>query len=285
VTVQAAQAGNSSYAAATPVSVSFTVNPATLMVTASNAARMYGAANPTFTYLISGFVNGNTSAVVSGSAALATTATTSSPVGTYPITFTTESLTAPNYSFTYLSGSLTVYNTSLPLVLWLSPGSATMGGAGFTLTVNGANFKSTSRVLWNGSVRKTTYVSSTELTATILATDIAAEGARLVTVANPSPNAATSAAQPFAVVSATPVATVSGASISDAADSNGNHVLTLTGTDFITGSTVQWNGASLTTTFVSPWQVTATLPSADFDTDATVTVVNPAGTSAGFELP
>lgn len=89
VTVQATQAGNVSYATATPVSISFAVNPATLTVTANNAVRLYGTANPAFTYIVSGFVNGNTSAVVSGAASLATTATTSSPVGMYPITFST----------------------------------------------------------------------------------------------------------------------------------------------------------------------------------------------------
>lgn len=136
-------------------------------------------------------------------------------------------------------------------------------------------------------MRATTYTNSTQLTATILAADIAAVGTNLVTVANPAPNAATSAAQPFVVMSSTPVATISGASISDAADGSGNHALTLTGTDFVAGSTVEWNGAGLTTTYVSPWQITATLPASDFGTDATVTVVNPepGGTSAGFELP
>ena len=46
--------------------------------------------------------------VVSGSATLTTTATTTSPAGTYPITFTTEALAATNYTFAYKAGTLTV---------------------------------------------------------------------------------------------------------------------------------------------------------------------------------
>jgi hypothetical protein len=114
-----------------------------------------------------------------------------------------------------LTGSGTI---GLPLILLLSGSNATEGSGSFTLTLNGAGFVSGSQVLWNGAVRATTYVSSTELTATILASDIAHEGTFLVTVANPAPNAATAAAQPFVVRSSIPVAKITGASIINAAD-------------------------------------------------------------------
>ena len=42
--------------------------------------------------------------------------------------------------------------------------------------------------MWNGAVRKTTYVSGTQLTAAIGAADIAKEKTNLVTVANPALN-------------------------------------------------------------------------------------------------
>ena len=60
------------------------------------------------TYGISGFVNADTSSVVSGSASLTTTATTTSPAGKYPITFATKLLIATNYNFSYVPGTLTV---------------------------------------------------------------------------------------------------------------------------------------------------------------------------------
>ena len=285
VVVAANQAGNANYAPAAQVTRSIVVNQASLTVTANNVAQVYGSPIPMLAYAITGFVNGDTSAVVSGAASLTTTATVNSQVGTYPITFSTESLTAANYTFTYVVSVLEVYNTSQPLALWLSPGNTTMGGAGFTLTVSGANFSPNSVVLWNGAVRATTYVSSTQLTATILAQDVARESTGLVTVANPAPNPGTSPAQPFAVVAATPAATVNGISIALAADGSGNHVLTVMGTDFLLGSVAQWNGAGLTTDYVSPWQVSATITASDYAAQpAAITVNNPAGTSAVFEL-
>ena len=104
----ASQAGNATYAAATPVQQTLTVNKASLTVTANNAGMVYGQPVPSFTYTITAFVNGDTSAVVSGTATETTTATSASPVGTYPITFSTESLAAANYTFTYVNGTLTI---------------------------------------------------------------------------------------------------------------------------------------------------------------------------------
>jgi hypothetical protein len=90
-----------------------TVNKAPLTVTANNASRVYGQPNPVFTTAIAGFVAGDTQAVVSGASSLATTATPSSPVGTYPITPTLGTLAAANYTFTFVNGTLTVTKATL----------------------------------------------------------------------------------------------------------------------------------------------------------------------------
>jgi subtilase family serine protease len=279
--------GGSTLFAASAGSTVLDVDKPVLTVTANNAARLHGAANPAFTYTITGFVDGDTSAVVSGSALLATTAVASSPVGDYPITFSTEGLTATNYSFSYVSGTLAVYSasTQLPMALLLSSNGATAGGAGFTLTVTGANFTSASQVLWNGAVRATTYVSSTQLTASIKTADIAEAATNLVTVANAAPSAGTSSALPFVVKSSAPVATISGGSISVAAGGSGDYTLTLTGSGFVTGSVADWNGTSVTTHYVSPWQVLAALTASQAAAlPGTAKVVNPSGTSASFVL-
>jgi hypothetical protein len=196
------------------------------------------------------------------------------------ITVTSSGGTSPAAMFTITPTS------TFPFVLSLSPGSAAAAGAGFTLTVNGANFAGNSEVLWNGAVRTTTYVGSTQLTAVIGAADIAKEGTNRITVANSAPNAGTSAALPFAVMSTTPVATIWGGSLALAVDGSGSRVLTLTGSDFMPGSTVKWNGASLTTSYVSPWQISALITASDYALlPAEATVSNPAGASAEFELP
>jgi len=87
-----------------------TVGPATLTVTANNVSKAFGAAVPTLTATISGFVNGQTLATsgVTGQALCTTTATTTSPGGTYPITCSLGTLAAANYTFTFVPGTLTV---------------------------------------------------------------------------------------------------------------------------------------------------------------------------------
>jgi N-acetylneuraminic acid mutarotase len=79
-----------------------------------------------------------------------------------------------------------------PIINGLSPTHARAGDPGFTLTVGGTNFAPDSTVLWNGSPRATTFVSSTQLTAAISAADIAAAQVADVTVFNPGPDSATS---------------------------------------------------------------------------------------------
>ena len=110
VTVQASQAGNTSWQAATPVSVTFTVNPTQLTATAVNSSMYQGSTlpSPLTTVSYSGFVNGDTAEVVQGSAALSTTATSSSPPGNYPIVISQGTLSAADYTFRFVNGLLSV---------------------------------------------------------------------------------------------------------------------------------------------------------------------------------
>ena len=80
VVLAATQAGNADYLAATAVTTSFTVNPATLTVTANLATSVYGQPLPALTGTITGFVYSDTAAsAVTGAAALTTRATPASP--------------------------------------------------------------------------------------------------------------------------------------------------------------------------------------------------------------
>jgi hypothetical protein len=73
------------------------------------------------------------------------------------------------------------------------------GGAGFTLTVNGTGFVSGSVVKWNGNPRITHFVTDSQVTAEILATDIASATTASVAVTNPAPGGGTSNAAYFSV--------------------------------------------------------------------------------------
>ena len=107
-TLSGAQAGN--YSLTQPSGLIGNITPATLTVTAKNAVRAVGASDPTFTYTITGYVNGEDefSAVLGGSALLTTTATSVSPEGAYPIDCDLNDLAVANYSFTAVDGTLYV---------------------------------------------------------------------------------------------------------------------------------------------------------------------------------
>ncbi|MBE3037660.1 MAG: hypothetical protein IMZ62_02440, partial [Chloroflexi bacterium] len=122
--------------------------------------------------------------------------TSTSPVGSYPSSC--SGAVDANYTIGYTAGSVSVtVNNPVPSITTLDPTSATASGAAFTLTVNGANFVNGAIVRWNGTDRTTTYDSSTQLRAIILATDITAAEVPLVTVFNPTPGGGTSDEKPF----------------------------------------------------------------------------------------
>jgi hypothetical protein len=106
VTLRASQAGNANYNPATSVDHSLTVMKAVLTAKADDQSKVQGAANPTLTISYAGFVNGETIADIDTAPTASTTATTSSPVGSYPITLSGGS--DDNYSFKLQSGTLTV---------------------------------------------------------------------------------------------------------------------------------------------------------------------------------
>ena len=115
--ITASAAATTTYSAAS-LTQSFTVYPAVLKVTANSFSITSGQAIPSLTYGYSGFVNGETAAVVSGAPALSTTATVTSGAGNYPITVSTGTLDTANYSFLYVSGTLTITaGNQAPLIL------------------------------------------------------------------------------------------------------------------------------------------------------------------------
>lgn len=105
--VTASQAGNSTYDPAEETRT-FQVAKAMLTVTADDKTRVTGTPNPPLTTTTTGFVNGDDASVITGSPGLSTTATAASPAGTYPITVSVAGLSATNYGFTGVAGTLTV---------------------------------------------------------------------------------------------------------------------------------------------------------------------------------
>jgi MBG domain (YGX type)/Bacterial Ig-like domain (group 3) len=123
---------------ATIASTTQTVDPAPLTVTANAQTAIYGGPLPNLTDSITGFVNGDTSAVVSGVANLSTSAVTGDPVGAYPIRVAVGTLSAANYDFPNLvSGTLAINKAHLTVTA--NPSSTTYGTAptGLSATITG----------------------------------------------------------------------------------------------------------------------------------------------------
>jgi len=180
---------------------SLAVTKATLTVTASNATSIFGQSPGGFTASYGGFVNGDTTNVLTGAPSLTTSATASSPAGMYPITPTAGTLAAANYAFTFVSGTLTI-GKATPVITWATPAAITFGTA-----LNPTQLDATANVAGNfaympaaGTVVAT---GSQSLSVTFTPTDAtdylgATDGVTLtVNKATPAITWATPAAIPF----------------------------------------------------------------------------------------
>jgi hypothetical protein len=167
-------------------------------------------------------------------------------------------------------------NNPMPMVSSVNPNSTTAGNAAFMLSVTGSGFLSSSTVQWNGSARTTTYVSATQLQASITAADVATAGTANVTVSNPAPGGGISSAMVFTTDNPTP--TLGSLNPNSAVAGGAGFTLNLTGTNFVSTSSVLWSGSSRTTTFVSSTQLQAAIPATDIAVvgSALLTVSNPA---------
>ncbi len=96
--------------ALTYVGANLAIGPSVLTVRADNKTKELGSGNPAFTATFTDFKNGETLATsgVTGEPGFTTTATTGSPVGSYPITVSVGTLTSENYSFAFVNGTLNV---------------------------------------------------------------------------------------------------------------------------------------------------------------------------------
>jgi RHS repeat-associated protein len=101
------------------------VDPSVVIVTASSGSLTYGGTVPAITPAYSGWVNGDGPAVLTTAPVCTTSATSASGVGTYKTSCTGAA--APDYTFTYADGTITV--TPALVTLTAPSGSMTYGGA------------------------------------------------------------------------------------------------------------------------------------------------------------
>ncbi len=107
------------------------VSPAPLTVTASSGSFPQGGTPPAITAGYSGFQNGESASVLTTQPTCSTTATSSSLMGPYPTTC--SGALDPNYTITYLPGSVTVVPVSTPATVVPTPAASTITPTSTTL--------------------------------------------------------------------------------------------------------------------------------------------------------
>ena len=119
-------------------SVLLTVNKVPLSIGANDASRTYGAANPMFSGSVNGAINGDTFTET-----FSTSATNTSPVGTYAIVPSVTGANLADYTVTATNGTLTILPSS-DTITWATPTSIPYGTA-----LSGAQLNATSSTGWN----------------------------------------------------------------------------------------------------------------------------------------
>ena len=192
---------------------------------------------------------------------------TGAVTGTYPVIVTNP---APGGG---ASAAFSFTVTPAATITSLLPNTKVAGSASFTLTVNGTNFVSGSVVTFNGVVLTTTYVSVTQLTASVPASAVATVGTFNVTVTNPA--SSVSAPSTFTVTAPAPTIT----SFTPTAGGPGT-VVTVTGTN-LTGATPIRIGSFNVPVFtvVNATTITFMVPSGTGSVSGLITVVTPGGTA------
>lgn len=209
--------------------------------------------------------------------------------GTASVTVTNSIGTSSSLPFTLSTptGALPI-----PALASLSQTSAAAGSSALTLTVTGTNILPCSVVQWVSPSNvttplPTTYVSTTQLTATVPAGDFLAAGTAQVEVLNLGPGGGLSGTNQFTIV---PPSVTSLSSTATPSCGTSPVTITVTGSDFVPTSVVDWyttpqTPAALATTFVSATTLTAIVPAPYIASAGAVTIGVSSGGALSNTLP
>ena len=263
--------------------LTFTILPQPPTITSlSSTSTISGS--PAFTLTINGTNFTTTSKAIWNASVLTTAYVSSTQVTAYvPASFmfvSTNSITVSTAGGVSPAVTFNV-NPPLPTITTLNPVIAVAGNPGYTLTINGTNFTSTSTAMWNSTPLAVTYVSNKQLTAAVPAALIANMGTASVTVNN-----VTGTTSGATVTINPPLPVITSLTPNSVLMSKGAFTMTVYGTNFqpgVAATTVIWNYTALATTYVSSTQLTAYVPANLLTIASTsVYVATAGGTSAAF---
>lgn len=196
---------------------------------------------------------------------------------------------APTATSDLVSNPLTLLVYAEPSITSLAPGSVAAGYPGFTLTVTGSNFPVGAAVLFGGATLPTSWVSAAQLTATVTPGQVQNAGTIPVAVAISSAAGAPVSAPASFTVQPLPALAPNSVDPSITTVGGPAFALTVLGQGFAPSGVIQWNGATLPTTYVSELQLQAQVPASYIAATGTaaITVQNSTaggGTSAPLTL-
>lgn len=166
----------------------------------------------------------------------------------------------------------------IPVITSLSPASIYQNSGATTITINGSGFLSSSTVQFGyGSTTNlpSTFVSATQLKATVPASDLTSSGSYTLQVTNPAPAGGSTTAN-FTIVGLDPIVQSVEPNFLVAGTASGP--ITLNGSNFQTGAKILWNETAIPTTYVNSGQLLAQPSTANLASAAMVqlSVLNPA---------
>jgi hypothetical protein len=267
----------------TSVSVSPLTAPVQVGQTRQFTATVQGIGN--FNSAVTWAVNG----VVGGNATVGTIMT----AGLYyaPTTVpnpTTVAITATSQSDTSQAASANVsLSYPAPTIYTIAPNSVSVASADTNLAVFGTGFTPASVVNLGATALATSYVSATEVTATIPASAQTVASTHTVAVSNPTPGGGTSGSASFSINNLVPV--LASSTPSSIVVGSATTQIQLMGSDFLPTSTVSLNSTTIAASYVSATQIVATVPASSLAVagNLALTVENPmpgGGTSNGLAL-
>jgi hypothetical protein len=160
----------------------------------------------------------------------------------------------------------------------LDPNTAKVGAAPFMITANGTGFMTGDVVTWDGTQLITNVSGATQVTAQVTNDLLTTAGTASVSVATADPTVAT-LSQTFTITGANnPAPKISSVSPNSATHGSSDLQIEVSGSGFVTNSTVEINGNFCAAAFVSDSELIALIQAANLTTAGTaqITVVNPA---------
>ena len=257
-------------------------NPIPILTSLGTSSAFVGTNGLLLNVLGSGFLNGAT-VQFSGITLTTTFGSSSSLFASVPAAYLATSgafpVTVTNAAPTLAASSPLTFtvNNAVPVLTSLSPSFVAGGGSSFSSTISGSGFLIGAVAFVNQSPRTTVYGSASSIGIVLTASDLAQTGTLSIAVLNPAPTTGSSNALAFTVTGANPLPSILSLSPATAAAGAGNFTLTVYGTGFVPGSTLNWSGSPRLTTFLTSQQLTASINAADILTAGgdSVTVSSP----------